>query len=86
MGLVRVTGGGPLEWGSQLGGAAGAEAVRFMSVSLGGRQSGGEALNVVRWAVIIVSHLILPHVASLSFPLITGLDTDQKGEEGLEVK
>lgn len=57
-----------------------------MSVSLGGRRSGREALNVVKWAVIIVSHLLLPHAASLSFPLITGLDTAQKGEEGLEVK
>lgn len=44
------------------------------------------ALNVTEWAVIIVSHFIFPYLASLFFPLITGLNTDQKGEEGLEVK
>lgn len=44
------------------------------------------ALNVTEWAVIIVSHFIFRYLASLFFPLITGLNTDQKREEGLEVK
>ena len=45
----------------------------------------GESLKVVEWAVIIVSHLACSHSASLSLLLVTDLNADLEGEEGMEV-